>query len=222
MKISAQIDKIVKEKSILKHPFYQLWSSGKLTRKTLQEYAKQYYKHVEAFPLYLSALHNRMDNPDDRQLVLENLVDEELGKNNHPQLWIGFAQALGLQKNEVNSAAAKPETSAFVNHFKFATSQKGIAEGIAALYAYESQIPKVSKEKIRGLKKYYGVKSTRGPEYFKVHMKADIAHSKAERTLIDKYTVDKKTRKKVLETVNQTLDSYWLMLSGIEKTCKGS
>ena len=41
--------------SMLKHPFYVAWSEGKLSREVLQEYAKQYYAHVRAFPTYVSA-----------------------------------------------------------------------------------------------------------------------------------------------------------------------
>ena len=42
----AKIDAAIAEKSLLKHPFYQDWQAGKLSRKALQLYAAQYYKHV--------------------------------------------------------------------------------------------------------------------------------------------------------------------------------
>ncbi len=219
MDIVAEIDRRIKERSILNHPFYQEWSMGKLDKKTLQEYAKQYYKHVAAFPQYLSAVHSKMDDAHDRLLMLQNLMDEEYGEKNHPDLWLKFALALGVSKEEVRKTKAVGETNAFVNNFKFITSQKSAVEGIAALYAYESQIPKVSEEKINGLVKFYGVTSEDGLEYFKVHMKADIEHSEAERGLIRKLATDKEIQKKVLEAVDATLDAYWLMLSGVQKMC---
>ena len=214
-----QIDKKIKEKNILKHPFYADWKSGKLSKPMLREYAKQYYKHVAAFPQYLSALHSKIENFDDRKLVLQNLMDEESGDKNHIELWLSFGQALGLSKEEIRNESATQETKSFVNHFKSITKEKSIAEGVAALYAYESQIPKVSEEKIAGLVKFYGVTSESGLEYFKVHMQADIEHSEAERNLIRKYAKDPETQKKVLEAVKQTLDAYWLMLTGIQNMC---
>lgn len=189
---------------------------GKLTTPTLQDYAKQYYKHVAAFPRYLSALHSKIDNFDDRKLILQNLIDEESGQENHPELWLRFCDALGLERKEVITTSYTPETNAFVNHFKLVTSKKGIAEGVAALYTYESQIPEVSEEKIKGLKEFYGVDSEEGLKYFKVHMHADIEHSKSERQLLKKY-VTEDNQAKVLEVVNQTLDSYWGMLSGVQR-----
>ena len=216
--IIEKIDKKINEKSILKHPFYQSWASGKLTNGTMQEYARQYYMHVAAFPQYLSAIHSKIDDGNDRLLILQNLMDEEHGPKNHPELWIKFAEATGVKRTDIN-CTPNPETSAFINNFKFITSQKTAVEGIAAMYAYESQIPKVSEEKIAGLVKFYGVTSESGLEYFKVHMQADIEHSEAERNLIRKYAKDPETQKRVLEAVKQTLDAYWLMLTGIQNMC---
>ena len=45
-----RLDSAIAAKNLLTHPFYQDWQAGKLTRKALQLYAAQYYRHVEAFP----------------------------------------------------------------------------------------------------------------------------------------------------------------------------
>ena len=37
-----KIDRIIEERSLLKHPFYQSWSDGKLTRGALAGYSKEY------------------------------------------------------------------------------------------------------------------------------------------------------------------------------------
>ena len=217
-KFIEAIDKKIKERSILNHPFYQSWKSGKLTNAMLQLYAKQYYGHVAAFAQHLSAIHSRMDDFDGRKMIFQNLMDEEHGENNHPELWLRFGEALGLSRDEIKKEPASSETSSFVNHFK-SIAQKSSAEGISALYAYESQIPEVSKEKIKGLVDFYGVETKDGLEYFNVHMQADIEHSKAERELIAKYAHDEETQQKVMAAVEQTLDAYWNMLSGVHQLC---
>lgn len=216
----AQVDEKIKEKSILKHPFYQDWQNGELTKAMLQKYAKQYYKHVAAFSQYLSAIHYKIDNFNDRRIILQNLMDEEAGEKNHIELWLRFCEVLGLTRVEIKNTVALKETNSFVNHFKSVTSQKSIAEGVAALYAYESQIPKVSEEKIKGLVNFYGISSDEGLEYFKVHMQTDIEHSKAEAELIAKYSSDEEMQIKVLDVVDKTLDAYWSILSGIYNSCK--
>ena len=52
------LDALIAENHLLKHPFYQLWSQGKLTRENLREYAISYYPHVAAFPTYVSGVHS--------------------------------------------------------------------------------------------------------------------------------------------------------------------
>ena len=217
-RLIQKIDALIQKKSILKHPFYRSWQMGTLTRPMLQEYSRQYYQHVAAFPQYLSAIHCKMDNAKDRTLVLENLNDEEYGNGGHPLLWERFAAELGVTRGSLRATRVHEATSAFVDHFKKTTQKGSIAQGIAALYAYESQIPRVSEEKIRGLKKFYGVKSKKGLEYFEVHKKADVKHSAAERKLIAKYTRDAHERKRVLRVVASTLDAYWDLLSGMERS----
>src|SRR5436309_2466216 len=51
-----KLDAAIAEKSLLKHPLYQDWEAGKLSREALQLYAAQYYRHVEAFPKHLRVL----------------------------------------------------------------------------------------------------------------------------------------------------------------------
>ncbi|MGZ3706815.1 MAG: thiaminase II/PqqC family protein [Bdellovibrionota bacterium] len=82
---------------LLQHPFYRDWMEGKLTRSCLQDYARQYFHHVDAFPRYLGAIHSLGHDAAQRRVVLENLNDEEgftHGKP-HPELWLQFAEGLG-------------------------------------------------------------------------------------------------------------------------------
>ncbi len=48
-----EIDRIIEERSLLKHPFYQAWSDGKLTRESLAGYSKEYYQLVKAVPIFM-------------------------------------------------------------------------------------------------------------------------------------------------------------------------
>jgi hypothetical protein len=88
-----KIDAAIAEKNLLKHPFYQDWQAGKLSREALQLYAAQYYRHVEAFPKHLRVLAARTEGPI-RDIVMENLAEEENPERPHPKLWREFAAAL--------------------------------------------------------------------------------------------------------------------------------
>src|SRR5260370_38886454 len=82
----ARIDAAIAEKSLLKHPFYQDWQTGKLSREALQLYAAQYYRHVEAFPGHLRVLAARTEGPL-QGLIREHLEEEENPAGPHPKLW---------------------------------------------------------------------------------------------------------------------------------------
>jgi len=206
-----KIDNDIAAKHLLKHPFYLTWTRGELSKEALTDYAKQYYHHVAAFPTYLSAVHAMCDDQPTRKHILQNLIDEEAGSPNHPELWKQFANALGIDDVDV---AKQPETKDLIEAFRSVCRDKSTAEGLAALYAYESQIPAICESKIDGLKKFYGFSDPKGYEYFSVHIEADKEHSATEREMLSK-CVDDQNANNVRASVNRVLDALWEMLSGV-------
>ena len=180
----APIDALIAKRHLLRHPFYVAWQEGRLTRDALRDYAAQYYQHVRAFPTYLSALHARCEELTTRQVLLANLRDEEEGTENHPELWLRFAEAVWCGRDEATAAEAWPETARAIEAFRRAASQGPLARGIAALYAYESMVPAVATEKIRGLAEHYGVAGSPATDYFEVHRSLDVEHAGATRALL--------------------------------------
>jgi pyrroloquinoline-quinone synthase len=208
------IDRNVAEKHLLKHPFYLAWTRGELSREALTDYAKQYYHHVAAFPTYLSAVHSRCDDQSTRRQLLDNLVDEEGGSPNHPELWKQFAAGLGISENDIENTIKEPETAKLIESFRSVCGNESTACGIAALYAYESQIPEICESKIDGLKKHYGVNNPSHYEYFTVHLEADREHSATERQMLKAHLTDENFAE-VRSSVAQVLNALWNMLSGV-------
>ena len=68
-----EIDFQIEKNHLLKHSFYKAWNAGELAPSVIKEYSAQYFKHVEKFPRYLSAIHSNCDDIRVRQLLLENL-----------------------------------------------------------------------------------------------------------------------------------------------------
>src|SRR2546421_6725974 len=209
-----KIDNDIAEKHLLKHPFYLAWTRGELSREALADYARQYYHHVAAFPTYLSAAHAKCGDQPTRKQLLENLIDEEAGSPNHPELWLKFTEALGVDDVNVRNTEKWPETKNLIDTFRAVCGDGSTAEGLAALYAYESQIPAICESKIDGLKKHYGFTDPKHYEYFSVHIEADKEHSAAEREMLSTY-VDNRNIDSVRSSVNRVLDALWEMLSGV-------
>jgi len=218
-KFSEAIKKTIEEKSILNHPFYQKWNEGKLTKEELKNYAKQYYRFVEHFPMFVSSVHSYCTNPGVRTMILENLADEEGYKTNisdHPALWLNFCKELGLKNEEVtgNKSTVK-EVQNMVDGFYELCRSSDYKLGLAALLAYEFQIPEVSRIKIEGLMKFYGIKSPEALEFFTVHEQADIYHSRDEMEAIVKNCQSKEEQNRVLDVIKQSTSLYWQMLDGM-------
>jgi pyrroloquinoline-quinone synthase len=209
-----KIDNEIAEKHLLKHPFYLAWTRGELSKEALADYARQYYHHVAAFPTYLSAVHAKCDDQATRKQLLSNLIDEEVGSPNHPELWLKFAEGLGVSDINEPSAEKWRETKNLIDTFRSVCANGSTAEGLTALYAYESQIPAICESKIDGLKKHYGFTDPEHYRYFTVHIDADREHSAAERKMLAVH-IDNRNLETVKASVNRVLDALWEMLSGV-------
>jgi pyrroloquinoline-quinone synthase len=207
-----RIDAAIAEKSLLKHPFYQDWQMGKLSREELQLYAAQYYRHVEAFPKHLRVLAARSEGPI-RDVILENLAEEENPARPHPKLWRDFAAALGVNEEDITCCPALPGSQKVVETFREIVGDRPVAEAVAALYAYESQVPEIATTKIDGLKKHYGINSDKALNYFTVHEEADKTHRAAWRGWLLEHAHG--DEEEILATTNEALDALWGALDAV-------
>ncbi len=210
------IETALTTRSMLKHPFYQAWTDGLLTKEMLKDYACQYYHFVKDFPRMVSAVHSNTPDLSVREPLLLNLVDEEMGSENHPALWMRFAVAMGASRDEVENTEPLPETVKLVETMMNFCRNHTFQEGLASLYAYESQIPEVSRVKIEGLKKFYGITNPDEIKFFSVHQEADVLHSQAERDLITGNTSNELSPA-VVNAASETAEALWGFLDGVQE-----
>jgi pyrroloquinoline-quinone synthase len=210
--VVAILDSMISERSLLKHPFYQAWTAGTLSLERLQNYAVEYYPHVAAFPRYLSAIHSRCADIATRQALLENLIEEERGAENHPELWIRFAEAIGVSRERVTDSITSASSIGLVRAFTEIAESGHVPSGLAALYAYESQIPSVATAKIDGLRRFYGVTDERGLAFFKVHEQADVWHARTGAELLTRHCTDERDHKLALEAGDRALGALLSLL----------
>jgi pyrroloquinoline-quinone synthase len=216
MSLLEKIDALIAERHLLTHPFYTKWREGTLSREALQEYARQYYAFESTFPRLLSALHTRSEQPDVRQSLLDNLWDEEHGEANHAELWLRFGEGIGVDRSDVRSATPNEGTQALLHSYWSAVTDAPIAAGIAALYAYEGQVPEVATEKINGLRNLYGVDDPRTLGFFTVHSTLDVEHSGAERDMIASLATSEADEEAALAATRAALDAWWGFLSAVD------
>jgi pyrroloquinoline-quinone synthase len=204
----APIDERIAARHLLRHPFYLAWTAGTLPRQSLLDYARQYFAFESNLPRYLTALHARSESPRVRAALLANAWDEEHGERNHAELWLRFAEALGLSRSEVRNATLSPATRSLLETYWAAASDAPVEGGVAALYAYESQLPAVSESKMEGLHCHYGVGGD-AVAFFEVHRAIDVRHAAAEREILE--DTDAATEA-TLQWTALALDAWWTFL----------
>jgi pyrroloquinoline-quinone synthase len=216
MQLLDRIDRMIDERHLLKHPFYTKWAEGTLPREALQEYARQYYAFEAAMPRFLSALHSRTESAAVRQQLLDNLWDEEHGRENHAELWLRFAEGIGVARDDVRAAERNEATQALVDAYTELSREASVAEGVAALYAYERQVPQVAGSKIDGLKRHYAVDDARTLAFFTVHGVLDIEHSGAEREMLGQLAADSDPAP-IEAATGRALEAWWSFLSAVDQ-----
>ena len=217
-----ELDTRIAKYDLLCHPFYKAWSAGELSHDDLRDYAQDYYYHVAAFPEYLAELGVRLEEGELRRAVLANMCDEKGGEDAlgetapaHSELWLDFAEGMGAPR-PILGRKLLPEITELTSFFHRIASQGTPEEALAAFYAYESQVPRVAKEKERGLREIYRAdEKTRG--YFTLHTTADVQHALVWRQQLGKrLEANPEAAEKALAAGEDAAKALWRARDGIE------
>jgi len=177
MNLIKRIDEMIEERSLLKHPFYEMWSDGKLTIDSLAGYSKEYFQLVKAVPAFMTPIIEKAP-----QSVISELIENQQEEADHIKPWIKFAGELGISEQELTSYSGLEKTKKAVSDLS--TLMNTFEGGSCAMYAFEKEIPKISQTKLDGLAQFYGLTNDEATEYFKLHTEADIRHAAAWRNIL--------------------------------------
>jgi pyrroloquinoline-quinone synthase len=214
------ISNLIERHYLLRHPFYEDWTSGKLTRADISEYAAEYYHQVASFPACLKEFAATLPAGELKHAVLQNLWDEvgmEGGENRaHNLLWLDFAVAAGAVAGNVFERTPIPEIQELIGTFQHFARSGEPAQALAAFYVYESQVPGIARAKGRTLQSKYGFDEG-ACKYFTVHMAADEVHSRVWRDHLRKHlNEDPGAAWGSLIAAEQAALALWRALDGIE------
>jgi pyrroloquinoline-quinone synthase len=215
--VVQRIHSEIEKRSLLKHSFYKMWSEGKLTIDHLQGYSKEYFQLVKIVPKFVESVAEARGNPD----TLTNNAREEA---EHIELWVRFATALGVSRSDLISYGGSEKTKEAVAKL-MGLADLEFEEAVAAMYAYEMELPKISRSKIDGLTKLYGMDSEDATKYFEIHEEADVRHAQAWREILQRIPLERHEAAinaaiKSLQAQNMLLDSvYEKYVNGEDSGC---
>jgi pyrroloquinoline-quinone synthase len=213
------IDDEISKKSLLNHQFYTLWREGKLTLNHLRGYSKEYFQLVKTVPELVQNIHNNLKINPFRESYLKEIEKTHIEESEHIGPWVKFALSLGLEKTELFDYMGNNEVNIAIESLK-KLSRSSLVEGVSAMYSFEKEIPQISKTKIEGLQKFYGISNNDAISYFKIHEIADIHHAKLWKTIILEHEKGKINNNNSTESIldatikslaaqNQILDSVY-------------
>ncbi len=204
MDLFDRLDAARERWNVLRHPFYRRWSAGELTHEELAFYAGEYRHAVIALAEASEAAADRCE--DSLRTELEEHASEERA---HVALWERFLYALeGDTERE-----PLEETDDCVRAWRAASDA---LEGLAILYAIEANQPPVSRAKLEGLDRHYGLPAgTPATDYFALHAERDSQHAALSRTVLEerRTAIDEDRLGEVAEAA---LAANWRLLDGVE------
>jgi len=213
MNLIKRIDEMIEERSLLKHPFYQMWSDGKLSLDSLAGYSKEYFQLVKAVPSFMTPIIEKAPNS-----VIKELVENQLEESSHIKSWIKFAGELGISESELTNYNGLEKTRKAVS--ELSELMITFDGGACAMYAFEKEIPKISQTKLDGLVDFYGISSNEATEYFKLHTEADIRHTASWRNILEKTSADSDN---LIQIADKSISAQNLLLdSCYESYCLSS
>ena len=193
MELCARIDEARRRWDVLKHPFYERWERGELTREELVFYAGEYRHAVVALARAAAASGDAVHAHEEAE---------------HVALWDEFAAVieapLGREPTRETSSCAE------------AWSPAGRFQALAVLYAVESAQPAISQTKLAGLVEHYGFGADEpAVEYFRLHAERDIEHARSAREALAEAPPAQGAE--LAAVAERALEANWRLLDGVAR-----
>jgi pyrroloquinoline-quinone synthase len=215
----ASIDALRSRHDVLRHPFYQRWSAGKMTAAELGRYAGQYRHAVVALAQASAQAASAVDPGEDPELRgrLDTHACEEAS---HVDLWDDFCSAVGARLIDPPAAETVSCVRAWAGR-----ADRPLLRSLVALYAIEAGQPAIARAKRAGLLAYYGVEEGPATAYFTLHERLDVEHAASSRELIEarlersaapSRSSDADTDR-LLDEAESVLRGNWELLDGVER-----
>ena len=191
--------------NVLDHPFYTRWSAGELTQAELATYAGEYRHVVVALAEGLVSAASDARDPGTRKQLEEHAAEESA----HVALWDRFAEAVGSDTDR----EPRPGTAACAQAWK---AGGDTLEALVVAYAIESGQPAISRTKLEGLARHYGMDEGPATEYFSLHAELDQVHAAQSRPLIEA-ELPEADQDRLLELAEGALRCNWELLDGLKE-----
>ncbi|MBF6567613.1 MAG: iron-containing redox enzyme family protein [Candidatus Binataceae bacterium] len=210
----AEIEKIVREYDLTKHPYVELVSRGEATREQLKRYPIEHYAMTvkDSGPLAaLAYLRLRELDLDAAQHIAQNFAEEALGLLSHSaghtellcEMW---EQALGMPRPQLlDSIGSEESLASNALFYRIAYLKPRYLGGFGL--SEEMEVHAYKKLQI-GLQEHYGMKPS-DLRFLDVHYEADKDHSETGHWLIDRLVTGTGHEEEFLVEARTLCHGFW-------------
>ena len=198
------------------HPVRQLLISGRLTKEQLQGWARNQFHEFRNIHRFFGVRYQKCPIPELRRMLLENMVEEE-GEDlfggkypSHPELWVQFAEGLGIAREDILNYEPLPGIRAALEMYVSLVQQSHWAVAIGTGLVFEGGGPKRMKEEREALEKYYSWIPQPCLDFFRAHEYHDEGHGNMVIDVIKQHCMEEKLQHEMREAVRQRADIMWL------------
>jgi len=169
-------------RTLRSHPTIEKIERGELTMDQLRWWATQLFAGNKAHNAnILGLIYAKCDDFPARKAIVENLIEEELGRvsgvgRSHPELYLEFAEAIGIPRKSLLAARMSPDATAMMHWMYWLADSKPWYVTLAGIsLGSELFNPDAYVRVIDGLRRNYRL-SDDALLFFSVHVKVDKDH----------------------------------------------
>ena len=166
-------------KQRVNHPFVLSVSTGKASIEQIRTWALQDYQFRRMVPRISMLRYLACTDPEFQPRIYEVVEDEtrglRAGSIGHPDMFVEFAESIGITRQQLESAPLRPATAAHLYYAELIVHTLPWFVVMAAQMGAEGTFPPAVAALGRGLMENYGL-SPEQVRFFSVHFEADEEH----------------------------------------------
>ena len=199
------------------HPFFNLWTQGKLTKEQTALYCVQHYHYVGEYLNWMAYEASQIPERDVKSYLFENLGDEENPNDRHLDMLKDYVGVSGLSRNNLEDSVVLAGTEELQNWGWRLVYQRPWQAAVAGMFiGLESQFLDICKKIVPALHQHYGYKpGAREIRFFEEHIHADEIHGSKGFAIVEKYCDTATLEALAIKTVEEATIRRWRYMNGI-------
>ena len=203
-----------------KHPFHILMNDGKLTRDQLRTWVTNRLYYQTNLPIKDAIFLSRCPDRSIRQVWIQRILDHD-GTPDEPggiEKWLRLAEAMGLDREEVQNAPLLPgvrySVDAYVNFVATRPWVEAVASSLTELFA-----PALMAKRLAAFEKHYTWIDPKELTYFRARLTQAPRDSEYGLSIVLEHCRTREEQERAVAALSFKCDLLWAQLDALHYHC---